>query len=271
MALLELFAGEIEEVDKLDGAKVSKTKAQKEEDCRRPLRIAMEARVLRCDVGLSMATRDIKAIKGRAQKAIQDKEEDESDTEEDEGQDENGKDGKSMKSRNSSVEEEDALKWDEIGEEALVDCLQVAKALLEERRGGVLSDKVERQDWLGVEPHATHHTSGSPKAGKKPSSHSGSDTDLTDTETESEDDDTVDTYPCPLRGLFRLHDRYEEQRLAVWLSLAQDRRRGMGTYMRGEEGKVGEAWDGLGLLLLLDYDGSVVVFLRKRGGQLTCQ
>lgn len=256
MHLLEVFARESDQIEKLKGLGVSKTKGQKEEDCRRPLRIGVEAWVLRCDLGLSMATRDINAVKKRALASLARQSEDaKMDKESEEDED--------VKYSESDTEEDgQGHKWELIGEQALIDCLGVARALMEVRRGGVLSDKVERHDWLAQEIPAqeipaSNRLSGSPLPPKRVDRDPDSDNDTSESDEESEDDETVDAYPCPLRTLFRLHDRYEEQRLAIWLSLPQDKRSGMGTYMRGEEGKVGEAWDALGLLLLLDYDRSV--------------
>jgi hypothetical protein len=55
--------------------------------------------------------------------------------------------------------------------------------------------------------------------------------------------------------LFRLYDRFEEQRLAVWLARPADKREKMSVYMRGSGGRAGDAWDALGLVLLMQYDG----------------
>jgi hypothetical protein len=238
MALLQVFADRIESVEALVGPMKSKTKAQKEQDKRRPLRIGIEARVLRCDVAMSMANRDIKAIKVRARRALPDEEDGE---------------------MSSDVEKDDkGAKWERIADEALIEVLEVSRALIEDKRGGVLSDKVERSDRFGEEEGGSvpvspvrSTKSGRDDEGDERGDESGS---VDEEEDEEEDDEQVDTYPCPLRSVFRLHDRFEEQRLAVWLSLPAATRPGMGTFMRGEEGKVGEAWDGLGLLLQLDYD-----------------
>ena len=131
-------------------------------------------------------------------------------------------------------------------------------------------DQIDRADYLGEDPQIP--LSPSPKSAINASKHEigtadeespdedegegddGEEDESDEDEDDSSENSTPDTYPCPLRSLFALHDRYEEQRLAVWTSLPTESRVGMGTYMRGEEGRVGEVWDGAGMILLLDYD-----------------
>ena len=230
VSLLETLVDELAEVHRLPGPRPSKTKAQKEEDVRRPLRLAIEARVMSCDVMMSMANRDIDSIKRRAHLAMPDNAD------------------QPTSNRSSATE------WEVMGEAALIRCLEVAVELVTERRGGVLSDKVEMADWLGegaAVPMAQHAPE---RESAKMDDNDAPDSDDSDEDDSDEDEDAIDTYACPLRALFRLHDRYEEQRLAVWLSLPAASRVSMGTYMRGTGGKMGRAWDNLGLVLLLDYD-----------------
>ena len=243
--LLETFIKGIQAVETLSGPVEAKTKAQKEADLRRPLRLNIEARLVRCDIALSMANWDIKTIKARAVEVagVEDEESPE------------------------IVEKvnHDGIRWETRAKEALVGCLEAAKTLLDERREGVLSDRVDKPDWLGADPLvelAKATTYVSPKMelavlknGLKEEKKVEESKDELESDTESETSSSPDeAYPCPLRTLFRLHDRYEEQRLAVWLALPPTTRDGMGTYMRGEGGMVGDAWDSIGLLLLLDYD-----------------
>ena len=224
----------------IPGPVKSKTKAQKEQDKRRPMRIGMEASMLRCDIAMSMANRDIKAIKARAKLAVSSDEEEDVDS--------------------LAVDDEEAIKWERIAEEALIQVMELSKDLVENKRGGVLSDAVTRTDWLGDEETLYIPASPANSAKLAENKDCAESDEETEDESDDEDDDNardsdeVDTHPCPLRSVFRLHDRYEEQRLAVWLSLPAATRPGMGTYMRGDDGAVGEAWDGLGLWLQRSYD-----------------
>ena len=253
ISLLETFADNMSSVEALKGPKQARTKAQKEDEKRRPLRIEIEARLMGCDVAQSMANGDIKGIKSRALMKLPDQAKVE-DEEEDKKGEVTKVDDMEEQTRSSpaveSNEEEDAVEWENIAESALIRCLETARTLLEAHRGPVLSNRVQRADWLGTEISPP-----SPKPTKDNTPASDASEFGSDFESSSEEELEEELYACPLRTLFRLHDRYEEQRLAIWLSLPTGRRGGMGTYMRGEEGKVGEAWDALGLLLLLDHDG----------------
>jgi hypothetical protein len=223
---------------KVPGSKEAKTKAQKEEEKQRPLRLDIEVGLVKCDLALSMGTVGIKWIKRRAIRDLKHKGEEEEEEEEEKEED-----------------QEEGAEWEAIAEEALVRCLETAKELMEEKRGAVLSDTIDQDDWVHDYDSAkpvTHK-----KALPDPDSDEDSEASSTSSSEDDADEDGQETYPCPLRTLFRLHDRYEEQRLAVWLGLPSDTRPGMGTYLRGGAGRVGEAWDGLGVLLLLDYDGYV--------------
>lgn len=67
-------------------------------------------------------------------------------------------------------------------------------------------------------------------------------------------------YRCPLRTLFALHDRYEEQRLAIWLTLPTSKRGKMTAFMRGgKDGEIGRAWDGLGMNVMSVVCGSSLI------------
>ena len=238
MSILQGLADDVERGGELSGPVKSKTKAQKEQDKRRPMRIGMDARILRCDIAMSMANRDIKTIKARAKLAVSSDEEEDVDS--------------------RAVVDEEVIKWERIAEQALIQVMELSKDLVENKRGGVLSDAVTRTDWLGDEETLSIPASPAKSAKLAEDKDRAESDDETEDETDEEDDDNdsdeVDTHPCPLRSVFRLHDRYEEQRLAVWLSLPAATRPGMGTYMRGDDGAVGEVWDDLGLWLQRSYD-----------------
>ncbi|ORX35342.1 hypothetical protein BD324DRAFT_632475 [Kockovaella imperatae] len=249
LALLEILAQGMDTVESLSGPHFSKTKAQKEKDKQRPMRISMQARLLRCDLAFSMANGTMKDIQRRAVKRLDVTP---------------GNDETEEKSIHNVEEEEEhqAIHWEEIAECSLLECLVKCKHLLEHHRGAVLSDRVNKADYLGQDPRRIPlpPSPRSPNANTVvplPAAQVEDASDSDDSEVES--DDALDTYPCPLRALFGLHDRYEEQRLAVWLTLPGDRRTGMGTYMRGEEGQIGEAWDAAGVIMLLDYDNNQLV------------
>ena len=273
MTLLDLFSDGCSYIHSLVGPVLAETKAQKEKGVRRLMRLAMEARMLHGEVALSRANRDIKAIKALAvKKALAEETGDEwersvSSEAEDEDNEKvrvnvpvEEKDQKPVLDESiigevtagDIAEDEEAAQWEVRAEEALKKCLIAAKGLLEDRRGEVLSDRVEREDWLGKDEPSSKRSPSEDDAGGDGAD--GDDDSEEDWDKETTFDGADETYPCPLRTLFRLHDRFEEQRLAVWLALPLSSRGGMGNYMRGEEGAIGEAWDALGLLLLLYYD-----------------
>jgi hypothetical protein len=168
--------------------------------------------------------------------------------------------------------------WDEKAEDILYDLLEYARQLLDERHSSVLIDTPQGSDWLGT----AMDTSGPKTPGAKTASSESE--DESDSESESESDLDSDLDPSssqagatPLRAIFRLQDRYEELRLAVWLSLPPDSRGKMSAYMRGAptstqmlrvkgpnmgaakfkemmNGRIGEAWDRFGLALLKKFD-----------------
>lgn len=270
---------------KARGKKVTKAqlKMREKENQERPMRIAIEADILRCDLALSMATEKIGEIKRRAKSALasrrlvdgdceQLKEEetersqspvsrkrraltDESD-QETVVNDPVWQPASIQQMRETSIDAQEGKRWEDEVEGAMLETLLKIKDLLEAGHSDVLVDKIEREDWLPS--HDDHANDLSParmtctdraEAGETGSVSSSSD--------ESEDSDTYEedlSHPCPLRTLFRLHDRYEEQRLAVWMSLPAEARGKMTPYMRGVDGRVGTAWDAMGLRLLMEYD-----------------
>ncbi|WVQ93718.1 hypothetical protein IAU59_000795 [Kwoniella sp. CBS 9459] len=305
LEVLDIFVDGVERADSIPGPIVSKNKKQKEEDNRRPMRVALEAKVLKCDLLLSMTTKNISQVKSRAatrySAEISVKSDGMKKVDGAEGyhsSSENGDDALDAKPRLSDegdlecikddtvqprsplAESFDALqgsKWEDKAEESLVKCLIAAKHLVEEGRSEVLSSELQIIAWLGEEGvvHPKQETADSRQSKSKSPSHnldlldqtSESDDDETDFDSDEEDsseDESTDaggtSYACPLRTLFRLHDRYEEQRLAVWLHLPSNKREKMGFFMRGEEGgRVGSAWDGFGLALMMEYDSETLM------------
>jgi hypothetical protein len=299
--LLDLFERHVEEYKTLPGpilsgnpAKMSKAKLRAIEDeaTRRPIRIALETRITKCELATALASADIVNMKARARgksrsptpellsDAGSSVDSDEIDIKPDIKPD---IPGRSSKSYSAHVDEEDnvgkegegEIIWDERAEEILYECLNHSCRLLAERHSAVLTDAPQRSDWLGVE--TTAHTPKSPMKGDEAESE-----DDSDSTTESDTDSDVDLSSSqagstPLRAIFRLQDRYEELRLAVWLSLPPDSRGKMSAYMRGAptqtqmlkihgpdmgdakfkekiNGRIGEAWDRFGLALLKKFD-----------------
>ncbi|ODN77229.1 hypothetical protein L202_05747, partial [Cryptococcus amylolentus CBS 6039] len=176
------------------------------------------------------------------------------------------------------VEEEAAVAWEGIAEKGLLDALDLALALAEEGRVNVLANDVQAIDWFGedIEPTpenvplppspttSSHSQNPATKAEIDPPSDASS---SSDSESEFEDDDDENdpsdnsSHKCPLRALFALHDRYEEQRLAVWLTLEAGRRGKMTAWMRGEGGRVGEKWDAFGVRVIREFDGETLISL----------
>ncbi|WVF66087.1 hypothetical protein IAT40_000826 [Kwoniella sp. CBS 6097] len=305
--LLDIFVEGVERVHSLFGPVgpvQAKNKKQREEDNHRPIRVALEVKVLKCDLLLSMTTKNISLVKSRAAAQYTsssgetgefraansmeggtpsgDAKEDDADQKPrltEKGDLECVKE-ESVQPRSPLSETFDALRgprWEDQAEETLVNLLIAAKHLIEEGRAEVLSSEVHAVDWLGEEGIASlkrqdpldssrksKSPSGAPDTSDQESNYDDSDTEDDEDEEESSEDGTSDevggaSYACPMRTLFRLHDRYEEQRLAVWLYLPANKREKMGFFMRGAEGKVGSAWDGFGLALMMEYDSETLM------------
>lgn len=252
-------------------------------DASRASRVAFEADILRADLSLSMATAHIRSVKRRAGV---------SDGTQIEGLDENGVE---VCKKEKEVMKEGAIRWEGLAEDALIECMRTARRLVEEGKSGVLSDEVKREDWVddGAQPAErpspcsvfvedfestgrgdsgkkilnkvgegkndqngeTEGEEGARSDGDESEVHSDSESSESDFASSDEEDEDTLSHPCPLRTLFRLYDRFEEQRLAVWLALPAEKREKMSVYMRGSGGRAGDAWDALGLVLLMQYDG----------------
>ncbi len=270
-------------------------------DLRRPLRIGIELRLLRTDLVLSLATAGIKEVKKRVAAIRQGQSLGTlSSTSSEQGEDtkkflkryrEDTRSASPSHQLESDDEEmidvkpkipllpqghdsqkdpaeidSEGPKWEEEAEEELLGCLKFAKSILDQGHSIILTEKLDRSDWL-VESQPVivlDSSSGDslniPKHGNDSkaslNNDSDSDTDSDDDEStpsSSEEEEGRDSQPCPLRTLFRLHDRYEEQRLAIWLTLGTGREK-MNAFMRGEGGRIGQAWDAMGLGLMIDFD-----------------
>lgn len=178
--------------------------------------------------------------------------------------------------------EADAVRWEELVEESLISLLISAKDLVDSKRQHILIDKLSQSDYLRDLQDEIRSTPSPTSSGPKSASdsqqafQSDADTDAdsdtnsdpdsysqsdSESESQSSSDSVSDGSLTPLQSLFRLQDRYEEQRLAVWLSLPTTTRGGMGRYIRGENGRVGEVWDGLGVNLVGVMNGLVLFSL----------
>jgi len=272
----------------------AKLKAIDDEAKRRPLRIGLEARITQCELATALASVDVVNIKirarGKSRSPTPELLSDEgssvdSDDEVDIKPDVRSQASKSLKelradddSKDDEGENGDGVVWEEKAEGILYDLLEYSRQLIDDRHSSVLTDTPQRADWLGTSLSSNDPRTPTPKT---PGSASAEDED---TESESESDSDSDLDPSssqagstPLRAIFRLQDRYEELRLAVWLSLPPDSRGKMSAYMRGApnptqmlrvkgpnmgaakfkemmNGRIGEAWDRLGMALLKKFD-----------------
>ncbi|WVR03658.1 hypothetical protein IAU60_000653 [Kwoniella sp. DSM 27419] len=272
----------------IDPKRPSKSKKEQAEDARRPLRIVAEVELLRADLLLAITTNRINEVKRRALAMLQVTDEepdpdssimsDLGDTKREARADDQAREVKPGRTSKDGVagRQEDArreVELEAMAETAIIQCLTSARELVENRQAEVLVAHIRLEDWLPSEPSEVSDWSADRlkpdrtdtddvetcKSDPEGSSY-GSDTDTDpDSDADFDSEDGQASHPCPLRTLFRLHDRYEEQRLAVWLHLPADRRGKMGWYMRGRDGRVGTAWDELGVELLREFDPDTLV------------
>ena len=211
----------------------------------RPRRIRLEAALARCELLICLATRDMAAIKTRSVRRLAIAE--------------------GLVQEETSSQE--TLTVEAEVEHALVECLSMARSALDENMMGVLTDHLRKGDWVheSEAEGQDYQTTSSAEQGDKvvkvermedeTADDSDSEDDSYISSAPSSDQDMVDLYPsCPLSTLFRLCERFEEMRLAVWLVLPVKHRGLMWVFMRGEEGRVGDVWDQLGQRLLMDMD-----------------
>ncbi|ORY21426.1 hypothetical protein BCR39DRAFT_62997 [Naematelia encephala] len=277
LSLLEMFGEEMSLIDSLPPkSPIGKTckvamKRLAIEGRKRARRVEMEATVLGTEVALSMVTTHMSEIKRRAHPLHGD---DESPfiskrALSPHGDDESPADAISLtppgwSSPEGWTEDNDVL-WEDLADESLIHALTRARAVLAAKLPTALTDPIQADEWLDG-PHSLSHLPGSPSSLHPDDSVSNAPTPSISASSSSsvssssdEEEDQGPTHACPLRALFRLHDRYEEQRLAVWLGLPQWARPGMGTYMRGKQGKVGDAWDSLGTALVMSFESATLL------------
>ncbi|KAK8861740.1 hypothetical protein IAR55_002563 [Kwoniella newhampshirensis] len=181
-------------------------------------------------------------------------------------------------SAGDEVDPPKGVKWEDTLEDIFVQCLETFTSIVTTEQRPILEEDVEALHWVGKhgiakKPQVDVHddSSSSLLVEIEPLNDDDSqrervervhDFDDSSSESDFESDDTsVSEYGyktlngpeprwIPLQYIFRLHDRYEEQRLAIWLSLPSSSRGKMAKFMRGENERVGNAWDALGLELL---------------------
>ena len=270
----------------------AKLKAINDEAKRRPLRIGLEARITQCELATALASVDVVNImiraRGKSRSPTPELLSDEgssvdSDDEVDIKPDVRSQASKSLKvlradddSKDDEGENGDGVVWEEKAEGILYDLLEYSRQLIDDRHSSVLTDTPQRADWLGTSLSSNEPMTPTPKTPRSASQESE------DTESESDSDSDLDPSSSqagltPLRAIVRLQDRYEELRLAVWLSLPPDSRGKMSAYMRGAptptqmlrvkgpnmgaakfkemmNGRIGEAWDRFGMALLKKFD-----------------
>lgn len=261
----------------------------------RPLRVRMEVMLIMCDLLLSVTNKRMNEVKARAARSMGGEENQEAAEENMKSGD--GSRSKSRgKSRSKSVDSMSEIstnnvvpfcaansvhqpsdtpscfiEWEVLTEKSLVECLNFATSCAEDDRIAILTKTIVHRGWLGVASLQQKTGTKSKPQSPSPLHPCLSSTNMSDDEDSdldssiisfnSEDEGNQDEdsfYRCPLRTLFALHDRYEEQRLAIWLTLPASRRGKMSAFMRGgKDGAVGRAWDGLGMNVILKIGGYV--------------
>lgn len=280
-------------------------KEREEQDQRRPGRIILEALLAKCELSMVLASLDMAEIKARAvrchptpvkgvatdadQQSVASIESSESGDSEGDvkpvvsscAEDEEGEEKQDQLSLAVDDVSAGVTEWEDRAEECLLECLRHVTAVIKSRQSRTLREAVRPSNWL--DEGAFHHRHGVEEkeddASSEETSYADSDsgTDTDDSDPPGETDATGPARPAPLRAIFRLQDRYEELRLAVWLCLPAEIRGKMSAFMRGiptasqekalrasglgeEEvigrrtGLVGRAWDQMGLALLKDFD-----------------
>ena len=283
-------------------------KAREEGDRQRPMRVALEAFIARCELATALASTNISNVKDRSRPG----KEMEKDLVAGSGSDSDGggevEDDVDIKpvlqkgqertppNQSQKVANEDSgsststahvqarkeFRWAEEAKTTLLECLQHAHLAVEARCLNVVTQSIRPTEWYPEgDPSEPVRSTCDLDDGTRIGS-VGSTSDSEGEDDEDEDDESASSDPAarppPLKIIFRLQDRYEELRLAVWLSLPPDRRGNMSAYMRGvptpdeiaamEEsgldpalieakkgGEVGKAWDELGLALLKHFEG----------------
>lgn len=261
----------------------------------RPLRIRMEVMLIKCDLLLSVTNKRMDEVRARAARNMGGEENQEA-AEENMKSEDRSRSTSRRKSTSKSVDSmakvstnnvapfcaansvhppSDTpscfIEWEVLTEKSLIECLNFAASCGEDDRIAILTKAIVHPDWFGVASLQWKASTKSKPQSPSPlhpcpsstnmSNDEDSDLDSSIASFNSEDEGNQDegsSYRCPLRTLFALHDRYEEQRLAIWLTLPTSKRGKMSAFMRGgKDGAVGRAWDGLGMNAILKIGGYV--------------
>ncbi|KAE8539137.1 hypothetical protein D1P53_004226 [Cryptococcus gattii VGV] len=280
-------------------SKMTKTKGKQmdQDNENRPLRVRMEVMLIKCDLLLSVTNKRMNEVKARAARSMGG-EENQDAAEENMKSEDRSRSKSRGKSRSKSVDSMSEIgtnnvvpfcaansvhppsdtpscfiEWEVLTEKSLIECLNFAASCAEDDRIAILTKDIVHPDWLGVaslqQKASTKSKSQSPSplhpcpSSTNMSNDEDSDLDSSITSFNSEDEGNQDedsSFRCPLRTLVALHDRYEEQRLAIWLTLPTSGRGKMSAFIRGgKDGAVGRAWDGLGMNIILKIDGSGLI------------
>ena len=135
----DILADFAEGVEKLAGDSVSQVGVAQRREARWT-RLGMEARVLRCDVAMSMGTAVIGRVKGRAMARMRGYEA---------ASERNEKEtvGEGEEPRRNADGSEEGVRWEVLAEESLIQCLDIATALVVSRQGHVLTDQLKEDEW----------------------------------------------------------------------------------------------------------------------------
>lgn len=273
----------------------AKGKQMDQDNENRPLRIRMEVMLIKCDLLLSVTNKRMDEVRARAARNMGGEENQEA-AEENMKSEDRSRSTSRGKSRSKSVDSMPKIRtnnvvpfcaansvhppsdtpscfieWEVLTEKSLIECLNFAASCAEDDRIAILTKAIVHPDWFGVASLQWKASTKSKPQSPSPlhpcpsstnmSNDEDSDLDSSIASFNSEDEGNQDegsSYRCPLRTLFALHDRYEEQRLAIWLTLPTSKRGKMSAFMRGgKDGAVGRAWDGLGMNAILKIGGYV--------------
>ncbi|OWZ26659.1 hypothetical protein C347_00065 [Cryptococcus neoformans AD2-60a] len=265
----------------------AKEKHMKQENEHRLLRVRMEVMSLMCDLLLSMTNKRMSEVKARAARRLSREESEEAAEEKVESEASNRSKSRG-KSRSKSIDSMpdtntnncvslcaatstfsssdtpiSFIEWEVLAEKSLINCFDFATYSAKNDRITVLTNSINHSDWLGVASPQLKPGMKSKSQSPSPSHPCPSSSNMSDDEDfdldsstsfiseDENDEDEGSSYRCPLRTLFALHDRYEEQRLAIWLTLPTPKRGKMTAFMRGgKDEEVGRAWDGLGMSVM---------------------
>lgn len=273
----------------------AKEKQMDQDNENRLLRIRMEVMLIKCDLLLSVTNKRMDEVRARAARSMGGEEENEEAAEENMKSGDRSRSTSRRKSWSKSVDSMPKIstnnvvpfcaansvhppsdtpscfiEWEVLTEKSLIECLNFAASCAEDDRIAILTKAaIVHSDCLGAASLQKKASTKSKPQSPSPLNPCPSSTNMSNDEDSdldsfiesfnSEDEGNQDqdpSYRCPLRILFALHDRYEEQRLAIWLTLPTSKRGKMSAFMRGgKDGAMGRAWDGLGMNVILKIGG----------------